>query len=219
MSIPASSLSRRAALMTLPLLLGGARIATGSTNTPNDKAVASESKDVALPSRTLGSPDAPLKMIEFFSLTCPHCAHFHLEVFPRIHKDWIQTEKLQWEMWHFPLDNTALRAAALAECFSGDSFFAFVELLLEQQKKWAPKPQEALPLLALQTGMTNDQANACMNDKNTLRRVVAQAREAQKKWEIRKTPSLLLQDQLLAETNLDFVEQSLRDMWEKVRKN
>src|ERR1700739_25881 len=87
--------------------------------------------------RILGNPDAPITIVEYASLTCPHCAHFANDVLPEIKKEWIDTGKAKLVLRDFPLDEPPLRAAMIARCASPDRFYAFADTFFASQDKWA----------------------------------------------------------------------------------
>src|SRR5467141_2382373 len=86
--------------------------------------------------RILGNPDAPITIVEYASLTCPHCAHFANEVLPELKKKWIDTGKAKLVLRDYPLDEPALRAAMIARCAPPDRFYAYVDTLFAAQEKW-----------------------------------------------------------------------------------
>src|SRR5689334_18125026 len=77
----------------------------------------------------LGKPDAPITLLEYASLTCPHCAHFDTEVLPKLKEKWIDTGKVKLIYRDFPLDDAALKAAQLAECSGNERYFAMLDLI------------------------------------------------------------------------------------------
>ncbi|HYP38382.1 MAG TPA: thioredoxin domain-containing protein, partial [Stellaceae bacterium] len=100
--------------------------------------------------RILGNPEAPITIVEYASLTCPHCAHFANDVLPEIKKDWIDTGKAKLVLRDFPLDEPALRAAMIARCAPPDRYYAFADTFFAAQEKWVRSPdyREALARLA-----------------------------------------------------------------------
>lgn len=120
-----------------------------------------------LPARTLGQASAPVKMIEYASMTCSHCARFNNEVFPAIKSGYIDTGKVFYELREFPLDPRATAGFMLARC-SGDQFFPLVDVMFHTQDKWAfVEANQVLPaLLALarQAGLSEDAFNKCLSD-------------------------------------------------------
>jgi protein-disulfide isomerase len=132
----------------------------------------------ALPDIWQGSADAPVTMIEYASMTCPHCAAFAHDTFPVLKSKYIDTGKVHFVLREFPFDPFATAAFMLARCVGPDKRDAMVELLFAQQKNWAyvDKPLQGLTNVVKQTGMGQDQFNACLNDK-TLYGQVNQVRD------------------------------------------
>ena len=144
---------------------------------------------------TLGEETAPNTLVEYSSLTCPHCALLHSEIYPRLLSEWVETGQLRIVYRHFPLDGTAVRAALLAECFeSNEAFFAFVEILYKEQATWARQdnPQEALLPYAALAGVDNERAEACMADEDRIEQMSNEFSRAASELGIRGTPSLFL---------------------------
>src|SRR5258708_693686 len=83
-----------------------------------------------------GKPDAKVTIIEYASMTCPHCAAFQKEVVPLLAKDYIDTGKVKLIFREYPLDGAARMASAVARCFSGDQYFSFIDLLFANQMNW-----------------------------------------------------------------------------------
>ena len=88
--------------------------------------------------RILGKPEAPITIVEYASLTCPHCAHFANDVLPEIKKAWIDTGKARLVLRDFPLDEPALRAAMIARCAPPDRYYAFADTFFAAQEKCGP---------------------------------------------------------------------------------
>ena len=89
---------------------------------------------------TLGDPKAPLVMVEYVSMTCPHCAHFSTTVLPALQKKYIDTGKMKYILRQFPLNEPALKATMLLYCVgeqSPEKYFVFAKVLFEAQNKWA----------------------------------------------------------------------------------
>jgi len=122
-------------------------------------------KPDALPEMAMGDEKAPVTIIEYASMTCPHCAHFQETTFPEIKKRYIDTGKVRWIFREFPLDNLAAAAFMLARCAGKDDnekYFALVDTLFRQQRQWAvEKPIPPLLAIAKQAGLTEQSFNAC----------------------------------------------------------
>lgn len=121
----------------------------------------------ALPDIVQGKADAPVTMIEYASMTCTHCAHFHATVYPLLVKNYIDTGKVKFILREFPLDPLATAGFMLARCEGADKRAAVVDLLFDQQQSWAfvDKPLEALSGILKQTGMSKDSFEACLKDQ------------------------------------------------------
>ena len=85
----------------------------------------------------LGKADAPVTVIEYASMTCPHCATFHTEVLPKLKAAYIDTGKIKFIFREFPLDQLALRGAMLARCAGPERYFGYVDVLFRQQRVWS----------------------------------------------------------------------------------
>lgn len=85
----------------------------------------------------LGDPKAPITLIEYASFTCPHCAHFGVAVLPELKKRWVDTGKVKVIYRDFPLDQTALRVAQIAECAGNDKYYGVIDVIFSTQQRWA----------------------------------------------------------------------------------
>ena len=120
----------------------------------------------ALPDVWQGSTDAKVTIVEYASMTCPHCAHFHEETMPVLKSKYIDTGKVRFTLREFPFDPLATAAFMLARC-AADKRDAMVDLFFAQQKNWAftDKPLQGLVNLAKQTGMSQETFDTCLKDQ------------------------------------------------------
>ena len=162
--------SRRGFAKTAALSIATLALASLSTRAfaqdpkvPVDELMAKE----ALPDIVQGKADAPVTMVEYASMTCTHCAHFHATVFPALVKNYIDTGKVKFILREFPLDPLATAGFMLARCEGPDKRNAVTDLLFDQQQNWAfvDKPLEALANILKQTGMTKDRFESCLKDQ------------------------------------------------------
>ncbi|MFQ5774475.1 MAG: DsbA family protein [Kiloniellaceae bacterium] len=144
--------------------------------------------------RVLGAADAPITIIEYSSLTCPHCAAFHAGALPRIKKTWIAEGKARLVYRHFPLDGLALRAAAVANCVKGDRHFAFLDFLFENQERWAraKDPLKVLDRFARLAGIGQERFDACVNDEAEMNRILERAQDGRRTYNVQSTPTLIV---------------------------
>jgi protein-disulfide isomerase len=130
----------------------------------------------------LGKADAPITIIEYGSLTCPHCAEFDRDTLPQVEKNWIDTGKAKLVFRVFPLNQVDVRAAMLAHCVPADRYFAFINTLYQDQGTWleAHDPIQALTSIARLAGLGEDKVKTCLADKSIENDVVSTAYAAQK---------------------------------------
>src|SRR6266446_4163588 len=126
----------------------------------------------------LGDPNAPITLIEYASLTCPHCAHFDTQILPEVKKKWIDTGKVKLIYRDFPLDQVAAKAAQIAECSGKDRYFGVIDLIFRGQPTWAtasdPIAELAKPLRI--AGMGEKEIKACLANEAKANEVVADRR-------------------------------------------
>ena len=144
--------------------------------------------------RILGKPDAAITIVEYGSLTCPHCAHFAADVLPHLKTKWIDTGKAKLVFRDYPLDQEALRAQMLARCAPPDRYYAFIDMLFENQDKWvvAKDWRGALARLSQLAGIGRSEFDACLANK-TVEDQVAQSRlTATQQLGVNSTPTFFI---------------------------
>lgn len=149
--------------------------------------------------RILGSAEAPVTILEYSSLTCPHCANFHRNTLPQVKSEWIDAGRARLVYRHYPLDQLALRAAAAANCIEGDAFFGFLDVLFQNQEKWAHSndPLKALQQLAALAGLNPDGFEACINDDAQITRILEKQTDGRDRYSIASTPSFVVNGTLV----------------------
>jgi len=152
-----------------------------------------QSMEIFPDDRILGSADAPLTIIEYSSLTCPHCAALHADALPRIKETWIADGRARLVFRHYPLDGLALRAAAVADCVDGDRFFAFLDLLFQNQQRWAraKDPIQALGQVASLAGIGQSQFEGCVKDEAKMDKILTRAQDGSATYKVESTPTLI----------------------------
>ena len=150
--------------------------------------------------RILGNPEAPITIVEYASLTCPHCAHFANDVLPEIKKDWIDTGKAKLVLRDFPLDEPALRAAMIARCAPPDRYYAFADTFFAAQEKWVRSPdyREALARLARLGGMGKEEFDTCLKNTELENKIVEGRLKATQELEVSSTPTFFINGSKLA---------------------
>jgi protein-disulfide isomerase len=143
--------------------------------------------------RVLGKEDAPVTVVEYASMTCPHCAHFHETTYPELKKRYIDTGKVRFIFREFPLDPLAAGASMLARCADKEQFFPLIETLFQQQSKWAvEKPIPQLLAIAKQAGFSEEKFKACLSDQKMLDAMQAEQKRATDKFQVNSTPTLFV---------------------------
>ena len=147
----------------------------------------------------MGKADAPITVIEYSSLTCPHCAKFQSDTFPQFKKDWIDTGKVKFIARDFPWDPLAQAAAMIAHC-SGDRYFVFVDTFFQSQANWAraASPIDALKGIARLGGMSPDQVDKCLQDNQLLSEIEARKADGEKVYGVDSTPTFIINGKSVA---------------------
>jgi protein-disulfide isomerase len=141
----------------------------------------------------MGSPTAPVTIIEYASMTCPHCAHFAVETFPKLKEKYIDTGKVKYIMREYPLDPLAGAAFMLARCAGPDKYYPMIETLFAEQRKWAVRePLPPLLAIARQAGFTQQSFDACMADKDLLNKIQQVRNRGQQKFKVEATPTFYI---------------------------
>jgi protein-disulfide isomerase len=156
-------------------------------------------KPVSLPDMALGPADAKATITEFASMTCPHCAAFNAEVFPKIKSEYIDTGKIHYIFREFPLDVKATAGSMLARCIAnGDAgkYFAVVDLLFRQQADWVMKnTTDTLIRIGKQAGFSQEQVENCLRDQNLLNKIAADQKYATDVLKVDSTPTFFINGQ------------------------
>jgi protein-disulfide isomerase len=150
-------------------------------------------KPGTLPELSMGDA-AGLPVIEYGSLTCPHCAAFSREVLPELKKDYIDTGKVRYIFREFSRNPLDVAAFVLARCVGDDKALAAIELLFSTQDKWAfvDKPLEPLIAAMRPTGLTHDQAMACLKDQAKADAIVGIGKRASDEIKMNGTPTFVI---------------------------
>lgn len=147
----------------------------------------------------LGRADAPITIIEYSSLTCPHCAAFHRDTLPRLKTEYIDKGYVRHIMRPFPLDAYATSAAMLVQCVASDYRFNFIEILFARQNQWlgGSEPQIALQRIAQQAGLSASEFSDCLRDSAQLEMIRVIHDIARQEFNINSTPTFFINGQRL----------------------
>jgi protein-disulfide isomerase len=135
-------------------------------------------------------------------MTCPHCADFHKEVFPKLKADYIDKGQMRFIFREYPLDDAAVAASMLARCAPEDRFFAMVDVLFDQQRNWAIKDKVIPGLLriAKQAGFTEQSFEACLKDNKLAQQIYEGAQRGSQKFGVRSTPTVFVNGEQVRDT-------------------
>jgi protein-disulfide isomerase len=153
-------------------------------------------KPEALPDMALGSDKAPITIVEYASMTCPHCAHFQETTFPELKKRYIDTGMVRYILRDFPLDSLAGAAFVFAHCAAKgdkDKYYSMVDTLFRQQRQWAvEKPLPPLMAIAKQAGFTEASFNACLTNQKAWDAMESVRQRALKEFKVESTPTFFV---------------------------
>jgi protein-disulfide isomerase len=153
--------------------------------------------DDRMADRVLGDPKAPVKVDEYVSLGCSHCAEFYNNILPEIEKKYVDTGKVKLVLHDYPLDGASLKGAALARCMPADEYYPFIKTLYATQAAWAyagGDPVEKIIGYAKLGGMSEDKAKACVADTKLQDEIIAERTDATDRLKVNATPTFIIND-------------------------
>jgi protein-disulfide isomerase len=158
---------------------------------------------------TMGEADAPVTLVEYAMFNCPHCAAFNRDVFPQIKANYIDTGKVRLVYREVYFNKPSLWAGMVARCAPQERYFGIVDLLYERQNDWATETDANAMLgklfsIGRQAGMTDDQMNACLQDRAFAEGLVAEYQRNAETDGIDATPTFFINGQ--KEENMTYDE-------------
>ncbi|OLP58790.1 disulfide bond formation protein DsbA [Xaviernesmea oryzae] len=147
-----------------------------------------------LPEMAVGKADAPVTIVEYMSMTCPHCAHFHNTTFDAVKQKYVETGKVRFILREFPFDPRAAAAFMLARCAPEGQYFPMVSMLFRQQTQWAAAEngREALLQMSKLAGFTQESFEKCLTDQKLLDDVNAVMQKGAKEFGVNATPTFFI---------------------------
>ena len=148
----------------------------------------------------IGSPDAKITVKVFSSLTCPHCASFHKNIFEDLKKEYIDKDLVKFEHHSFPLDLAALNAEIIIRCLQDtNKKFQLLGEIYKKQNQWAVGSDinvinESIKKIGLDSGLSNTKMDSCLKNESIQDQILNQRIEAQKKYEIQSTPTIFINE-------------------------
>jgi len=208
-------ITRRQALTLLGSVTATALLATHlpafAENVPaQDLAVPGPLGDIAQ-----GPADAKVTIIEYASMTCPHCAAFHKETYPALKSRYIDSGKVRYVLREFPLDPLATAGFMLARCDGEQKYYPIVDMLFQQQRAWAgsEKPLDALRQMMRQAGFSQEKFDSCLKDQKLYDAVNAVKNRGLETLKVESTPTFFINGQRhVGNLSIDDVEKIIKPM-------
>ncbi len=180
-------------LKVLPVITGLA-LAYLFAAAPMPAVAAMASTEEALAEKVLGKGDAPITILAFESLTCPHCATFHKRTLPRLKKEYIDTGKAKLIFSDFPLGPLAAVASMVARCAGDERHFAMIEVMFKTQASWSrsPEPMKELSKIARMGGLSQSEFEACTRNEALFKGIRDRKNKAMEAHDITSTPTFII---------------------------
>jgi len=153
----------------------------------------------------IGSYDAIVKIKIFSSLTCPHCANFHIKIVPKIIKEYVESGKVQLIFIDFPLDLAAFNASKLLHCLDQKKQISFLDIVYDTQSNWANGSNiedinNNLKKIAKNLGISSEQFDKCLIDEDISDKILNNRIEANQKYSISSTPTIVINEKKLEDS-------------------
>jgi protein-disulfide isomerase len=199
-------MGRRAVMGMMGAGLAGASalpLLAQETDAPTTETEPMATTSQELVEMVMGDADAPIELVEYASFTCPHCMRFHLDVFPLIRANYIDTGKVRMIYRPVYFDGPGLWADMMARCGGPEKYFGIVSLLYEQQGNWArgatgAEVAQSLVTLGKLAGMTEDDITACMQDRDFAGALIADFQTNMERDNVQGTPTFFINGELLS---------------------
>lgn len=178
----------------------------------------------------VGDKDAPVEIIEYAAITCPHCAHFHADVYPVLKEKYLDTGKARLVYRNFIFDNPFdVFAAAMTRCVSEDDFFPVLEVYFHTQRDWnnqselkrifTEQGREAAIKFAKSevarigetAGVNTDDAGQCFDNKAVIDYLLQVRQDAVEKYDVRSTPTVIVNGKKLDSNTIASIEKAIED--------
>jgi protein-disulfide isomerase len=176
-------------------------------------------KPVSLPDMALGPAKASVTIVEYASMTCPHCAAFEQNVFPMLRSKYISTGKVRFVFREFPLDIKAAAASMLARCIAGDDaekFFSTIDLLFKQQDQLMEQTKDTLKLIGNQAGMSEQAVETCGKDQALLDKITDDRKFAFETLKVDATPTFFVNgEKLKGAMSFEELEEKIKPFLKK----
>jgi protein-disulfide isomerase len=157
-------------------------------------------KPMSLPEMAIGDTKAPVTIVEFASMSCPHCAAFEQNVFPMLRSKYIDTGKVRYVFREFPLDIKAASASVLARCIANgnsEKFFGAIDTIFKQQDALMTQTKETMLSIGKQAGLDDKGVEDCVGDQSAMDKLSADETFAAKKLKVDATPTFFINGKII----------------------
>jgi protein-disulfide isomerase len=195
-------ISRREFVAASGAMLAAAALMGSTSLAVADPTVEELMRPGPLPDLIEGKADAPVTIVEYASMTCPHCATFHKTTYPALKTKYIDTGKVRFIFREFPLDELAVAGSMLARCAATEKDnkaaapekgLAMISVLFNAQDKWAVRePIPPLLQIAKQAGFTQATFDECLKDQKLYEAILAMRERGSKDYKVESTPTLFI---------------------------
>jgi protein-disulfide isomerase len=163
----------------------------------------------------LGPESAKVTIIEYASLTCSHCAHFHETTFPELKKRYIEPGQVRFTLREFPLDPLATAGFMIARAEGGARYYPITDLLFDTQKSWAfvQKPLDALTQILKQAGITQERVEAILKDQKLYEAINTVKNRGMEVFKVDSTPTFFVNGKRVpGAVSMDELEKIMKPM-------
>ena len=169
--------------------------------------------NIPLEDKVMGDANAPITIVEYASMTCPHCKTFHDRILPDLKKDYIDTGKAKYILRPFPFDGDRRGEAAfmLALCAPNDNYYAMIDALFATQAAWGGQGNPVPELLRISklAGMSEADFKACLGNQDLLTKMVQGRNKAVKEFGVRATPTVFINGEKVGEPSLANLKEAI----------
>ncbi len=169
--------------------------------------------DIPVEDEVMGNVNAPVTIIEYASMTCPHCKSFHEKIMPQIKEQYVDTGKAKYILRPFPFDGDRRGEAAfmLAKCAPNNNYYPMIDELFRTQNVWGRQgnPVPELLRIAKFAGMTEDDFKACLSNQELLTKIIKGRNKAVKDFGVQATPTVFVNDQKLGDSRFETVSKAI----------
>ena len=169
--------------------------------------------DIPIEDEVMGDLNAKVAIIEYASMTCPHCKSFHERVLPTIKEKYIDTGKAKYILRPFPFDGDRRGEAAfmLAKCAPNGAYYPMIDALFSTQEVWAGKGNPVPELLRLSklSGMTEADFKACLGNQELLTKIIQGRNKAVEDFGVRSTPTVFVNDKKLGDSTIESISEAI----------